>query len=105
MPQKDFCNKIGTFRTSPDVRLESVNAHQSGRPPTTLNLWFTPWGTGGGTLAEYHSRARQHGMCQRTRQIGPDSRLVAQILRLVVAAVEPRKGPEQPRVALRGYEA
>jgi len=51
------------------------------------------------------ARARQHGMCQRTREIGPDSRLVAQILRLAVAAVEPRKGPEQPRVALRGYEA
>ena len=49
--------------------------------------------------------ARQHGMCQRTRQISPDARLVAQILRLAVAAVEPRKGTEQPRVALRGYEA
>jgi hypothetical protein len=55
-------------------------------------------------LAKYHSRARQHGMCQRTREIGPDSWLVAQILRLAIAAVEPRKGAEQPRVALRRHD-
>jgi len=42
---------------------------------------------------------------QRALEVGPDPRLVAQILRLAVAAVEPRKGTEQPRVALRGYEA
>src|SRR5213080_4409131 len=43
-------------------------------------------------------------MCQRTSEIGPDSRLVAQILRLAIAAVESRKGPEQPRVALRRHD-
>src|SRR6185503_8285020 len=30
-PQKDFCNNIGTFRTSLDVRDESVMQQQSGR--------------------------------------------------------------------------
>src|SRR5258706_1199628 len=43
-------------------------------------------------------------MGQRTREVGPDSRLVAQILRLAIAAVEPRKGTEQPRVALRRHD-
>src|SRR5712664_3976817 len=43
-------------------------------------------------------------MSQRTREIGPDSRLVAQILRFAIAAVEPCKGTEQPRVALRRHD-
>ena len=30
---------VGTFRTWLDVRAESSNAQQSGRPLTALNLW------------------------------------------------------------------
>src|SRR3954447_5697875 len=47
---------------------------------------------------------RKRGVSQRTAEIGPDPRLMAQILRLAVAPVEPRKCPEQPRVALRRHD-
>ena len=43
-------------------------------------------------------------MRQRTVQVGPDPRLVAQILRLAVAAVEPGEGAEQARVSLRRHD-
>src|SRR5262249_55469417 len=39
-------------------------------------------------------------MRQRPVEIGPDARLVAQILRLAVAAVEAGKGAEQARIPL-----
>src|SRR5262249_52837291 len=43
-------------------------------------------------------------MRQRAGEIGPDARLVFQILRFAVAAVEPREGAEQPRVALGRHD-
>src|SRR5215470_6872199 len=41
---------------------------------------------------------------QRAVEVGPDPGLVTQILRLAVAPVQPRKGAEQPRVALRRHQ-
>src|SRR4051794_22277004 len=41
---------------------------------------------------------------QRAIEVGPDSWLVPQILRLAVASVQPCKGAEQPRVALRRHD-
>src|SRR5215472_16818609 len=46
---------------------------------------------------------RERWVRQRTHQIAPDPRLVPQILRLAVAAVEPCKGSEKPGVALRRH--
>ena len=43
-------------------------------------------------------------MRQRTAQIGPDPGLVAKILRLAVAPVEPGKGAEQTCVSLRRHD-
>src|SRR5205085_10878539 len=43
---------------------------------------------------------RKRGVSQRTAEIGPDPRLMAQILRFAVAPIEPRESPEQARVAL-----
>src|SRR3954447_8464318 len=39
-------------------------------------------------------------VCQRAGEVSPYPRLVPQIMRLAVASMEPRKGAEQPRVAL-----
>src|SRR5882724_782482 len=47
---------------------------------------------------------RQGRVSQRTTEIGPDPGLVAQILRLAVAPVEPRKGAEQAGVPLRRHD-
>src|SRR4051794_1073511 len=46
------------------------------------------------------AKFRQCRMRQRAAEIIPDSRLMFQIMRLAVAAVEPRKGAEQPRIPL-----
>ena len=43
-------------------------------------------------------------MRQRTAQVGPDPGLVAQILRLAVAPVEPGEGAEQAGIPLRRHD-
>src|SRR3954468_11368429 len=69
------------------------------------------WLTAGKSSPESGSRRRdvgevpvaqraKCGMCERTLEVSPDPRLVAQIVRLAIAAVEAGKGAEQARVAL-----
>jgi hypothetical protein len=61
----------GTFRTSRDVRPESGNAHQSGRPPTPLNLQFSRpgivrnFGSFPTLGADHPARIRSHRIDQR----------------------------------------
>ncbi|EEF22322.1 conserved hypothetical protein, partial [Ricinus communis] len=50
------------------------------------------------------AKFRQRGMGERAAQIGPDPRLVAEILRLAIAAVEPGEGAEQAGVTLRRHD-
>src|SRR5437868_2419112 len=50
------------------------------------------------------ANAGQRRVRQRTVQIGPDPGLVAQILRLAVAAVEPGEDAEQLCVSLGGHD-
>src|SRR5690242_1023633 len=50
------------------------------------------------------ARRHQGRVCERPVEVGPDPRLMFEILRLAVAAVEPSKGAEQPRVALSRHD-
>jgi len=56
-------------------------------------------------LAAYQSRnAAERGMSQRPVKVGPDPRLVLEILRLAVAPVEPGEGAEQAGIPLRRHD-
>src|SRR4051794_41732429 len=73
------------------------------------------WLTAGKSSPESGSRRRdvgevpvaqraKCGMCERTLEVSPDPRLVAQIVRLAIAAVEAGKRAEQARVGLRRHD-